>query len=110
VSFRTYPNAQHLDDPSVARLVLQSIRIKIAPTKHGVIKLSNSRTRKSLAASTAMGEYAKKSPHFFSYNVYVHRKPELDESSHHSHVENINTPIIKPLLEKYGAIAYTVVR
>lgn len=56
-----------------------------------------------------MGEYSKKSPRYFSYNIYVYRKPELDEFSHHSHVENINTPIIKPLLEKYGAISYTVV-
>lgn len=33
----------------------------------------------------------------------------MDEASHHDHIQKVNTPIIKPLLEKYGAVAYTVV-
>lgn len=45
----------------------------------------------------------------FSYNVYVHKKPDMDEASHHDHIQKVNTPIIKALLEKYGAVAYTVV-
>ncbi|TID07354.1 putative decarboxylase tpcK [Colletotrichum higginsianum] len=32
----------------------------------------------------------------------------MDEQSHHNHIENVSTPIIKPLLEKYGAVCYTV--
>lgn len=34
----------------------------------------------------------------------------MDEASHHGHIQKVNTPIIKALLEKYGAVAYTVVR
>lgn len=45
----------------------------------------------------------------FSYNIYVYKKPDMDDASHHDHVQKINTPIIKALLEKYGAVAYTVV-
>ncbi|KAF4434830.1 conidial pigment polyketide synthase alb1 [Fusarium austroafricanum] len=45
---------------------------------------------------------------FLAYSIYVYRKPDMNEQSHHSHIENINTPIIKPLLEKYGIVSYTV--
>lgn len=45
----------------------------------------------------------------FSYNIYVYKKPDMDEASHHDHIQKVNTPIIKALLEKYGAVAYTVV-
>lgn len=45
----------------------------------------------------------------FSYNIYVYKKPDMDEASHHGHIEKVNTPIIKALLEKYGAVSYTVV-
>ncbi|KAG8160847.1 hypothetical protein KVR01_009111 [Diaporthe batatas] len=44
----------------------------------------------------------------FSYNIYVYKKPDMDEASHHDHIQKVNTPIIKALLEKYGAVAYTV--
>lgn len=50
------------------------------------------------------------STRLFSYNVYVHKKPDMDEASHHDHIQKVNTPIIKALLEKYGAVSYTVVR
>lgn len=49
------------------------------------------------------------STRLFSYNIYVYKKPDMDEASHHDHIEKVNTPIIKALLEKYGAVSYTVV-
>lgn len=54
-------------------------------------------------------ESSTRSTRMFSYNVYVHKKPDMDEASHHDHIQKVNTPIIKALLEKYGAVAYTVV-
>lgn len=45
----------------------------------------------------------------FAYSIYVYKKADQDEQSHHNHIESVNTPIIKPLLEKYGAVSYTVV-
>lgn len=45
----------------------------------------------------------------FSYNIYVYKKPGMDEASHHDHIQKVNSPIITALLEKYGAVAYTVV-
>lgn len=54
-------------------------------------------------------ESSPRSTRLFSYNIYVHKKPNMDEASHHDHIQKVNTPIIKPLLEKYGAVAYTVV-
>ncbi|KAI3553818.1 hypothetical protein CABS03_09433 [Colletotrichum abscissum] len=44
----------------------------------------------------------------FAYSIYVYKKADQDEQSHHNHIESVNTPIIKPLLEKYGAVSYTV--
>lgn len=56
------------------------------------------------------GHSESKSARLFSYNIYVYKKPGMDEASHHEHIRTVNTPIIKPLLEKYGAVSYTVVR
>lgn len=50
-----------------------------------------------------------RSTRLFSYNIYVYKKPDMDDASHHDHIQKVNTPIIKALLEKYGAVAYTVV-
>lgn len=54
-------------------------------------------------------ESSTRSTRLFSYNIYVYKKPDMDEASHHDHIEKVNTPIIKALLEKYGAVAYMVV-
>lgn len=54
-------------------------------------------------------ESSTRSTRLFSYNIYVYKKPGMDEASHHDHIEKVNTPIIKELLEKYGAVSYTVV-
>lgn len=54
-------------------------------------------------------ESSPRSTRLFSYNIYVYKKPDMDEASHHDHIQKVNTPIIKALLEKYGAVAYTVV-
>lgn len=62
--------------------------------------------------NSTMGEPSESSTRttrLFSYNIYVHKKPSMGEASHHDHILKINTPIIKPLLERYGAVAYTVV-
>ncbi|KAK7701562.1 hypothetical protein SLS64_010309 [Diaporthe eres] len=53
-------------------------------------------------------ESSTRSTRLFSYNIYVYKKPNMDETSHHGHIQKVNTPIIKALLEKYGAVAYTV--
>lgn len=45
-----------------------------------------------------------------AYNIYVYRKPDMDEQSHHHHIEHVNSPIITSLLKKYGAVSYSVVR
>ncbi|KAJ0344273.1 hypothetical protein COL154_010351 [Colletotrichum chrysophilum] len=42
-----------------------------------------------------------------AYNIYVYRKPDMDEQSHHQHLEHVNSPIITSLLKKYGAVSYT---
>lgn len=44
-----------------------------------------------------------------AYNIYITRKASMDQESHHRHLTEVNTPIIKPLLEKYGAVSYSVV-
>lgn len=54
-------------------------------------------------------EGSTRSTRLFSYNIYVYKKPNMDEAGHHGHIQKVNTPIIKALLEKYGAVAYTVV-
>lgn len=54
-------------------------------------------------------ENSTRSTRLFSYNIYVYKKPNMDEASHHDHIQKVNTPIIKALLEDYGAVAYTVV-
>lgn len=54
-------------------------------------------------------ENSTRSNRLFSYNIYVYKKPDMDEASHHDHIQKVNTPIIKALLENYGAVAYTVV-
>lgn len=62
--------------------------------------------------NSTMSEPSESSPRstrLFSYNIYVYKKPNMDEASHHDHIQKVNTPIIKALLEKYGAVAYTVV-
>ncbi|TEA13305.1 Dehydratase aurZ [Colletotrichum sidae] len=43
-----------------------------------------------------------------AYNIYVYRKPDMDEQSHHHHLEHVNSPIITSLLKKYGAVSYSV--
>jgi hypothetical protein len=44
-----------------------------------------------------------------AYNIYICKKPDMDAAAHHDHVMRVNTPIIIPLLRKYGATSYTVV-
>ncbi|KAF3799963.1 Gibberellin cluster GA4 desaturase [Colletotrichum gloeosporioides] len=43
-----------------------------------------------------------------AYNIYVYKKPDMDEQSHHHHLEHVNSPIITSLLKKYGAVSYSV--
>lgn len=45
-----------------------------------------------------------------AYNIYVYKKPDMEEDAHHHHVEHVNSPIITSILKKYGAISYSVVR
>lgn len=45
-----------------------------------------------------------------AYNIYVYKKPDMEEDAHHHHVEHVNSPIITSILKKYGAILYSVVR
>lgn len=49
------------------------------------------------------------SERLLAWNIYVTRKPGQSEADHHAHLTNVNSPIIVPLLKKYGAVSYTVV-
>ena len=43
------------------------------------------------------------------WSVYIAKKPDQSVEDHHDHVTNVNTPLTKPFLEKYGIVRYAVV-